>query len=552
MLVAAPAIAVFVYVHQFGVDVPYFDEWDEMRHVLAFYEGNPGLKDLIATHNEHHLVFPRLFMLVLARVTNYNLRAFMFVNVMLLCATVVLLLMVHLRVQRARNRTVLFALLTFVPVSCLMLTFRQVDNLLFGIQIIVFFSFLFFVLAMMLLDSSQGLDARFFAAIAAAVVAAFSFSIGLVAFPIGFIQLLLRRRSKPEMVIWGFGGVAVLIVYAVSFFGATLAAHPSFALRHPVTALLQLIAFVGNPFSTDIYPALAVGTIVFALYLAVAGLLIREGRWQTSRYTSVMFSLVLFTVFCGVMIIFGRAQFGAQGGLAPRYVSLAVPGVCGLYMILLTLEASRWKKVLLGVSIGLIAQGILTSYPQGFLAARFWNAQRSANAHYLRTYRQQPDEHLATLFPQVDKVRERAATLEKHKLSVFRDASHVNPQAAASQTRFEIETIDGEKVDGKAPVTVDGAKEVVINGWATDSPRGKTATGVFVVLDGARDVAAKYGLARSATAGLSGYDRYFYSGFSARIPPSTLMPGTHQLGLRIVSADGRFYYSTPAITLSVE
>ncbi len=526
LLVAAPAVAVLVFVDRFGVDVPYFDEWDEMRHVIAFYEGSLGLKDLISYHNEHHLLFPRLLMLVLARVTSYNLRAFMFVNVIVLCATVGLLLVIHLRAQRARNRTVLFALLTFVPVACLMLTFRQVDNLLFGIQIIVFFSFFFFVLAMMLLDSSHGLDVRFFAAIAAAIVASFSFAIGLVAFPIGFIQLLLRRRTRAERLVWVLTGVAVWIVYAVSFRGATLAAQPAFALGHPVTALLQLIAFVGNPFSTDIYPALGVGTIVLALYLAVAGLLIREGRWQSGRYTSVMVSLVLFTVFCGVMIVFGRAQFGAQAGLAPRYVSLAVPGVCGLYMILLTLDATRWKTVLLGVVVGLIAQGILTSYPQGFLAARFWNAQRRANAHYLRTYRQQPDEHLATLFPQVDKVRERAAALEKYRLSVFREASHANPQAATSQTQFEIETIDGKRIDGKTTVTVDGAKEVVINGWATDSPGGKTAAGVFIVLDGAGEVAAKYGLDRSATAGLSGYDRYFYSGFSARIPPSTLTRGT--------------------------
>jgi hypothetical protein len=552
LLVAAPAVAVLIFVHRFGVDVPYFDEWSEMRHVIALYEGNLGLNDLVANHNEHRLVFPRLLMLALARATNYNLRAFMFASVILLLATTGLLLFVHLRAQRARNRSALFALLTFLPVACLMLTFRQVDNFLFGIQIAVFSSLFFFVLAMILLDSSQGLDLRFFAAIVAAMMSSFSFACGLLAFPVGLIQLFLQRRSVREKTVWLLIGVAVWMVYAISFKGVALISEYAFVLRHPVSALLQLMAFTGNPIATEIYPALASGMIILLLYMAVTAHLVVRNAGQSGGHTSVMLSLVLFTVFCGVMIVFGRAQFGAQAGLAPRYVSLAAPGVSGLYMMLLALDASRLRTSLLGMTVGIIIPGILTSFPQGYAGGRFWNAERRASRHYLVTYRQQPDEHLTTLFIQVDMVRQRAADLERHQLSVFRGGARAGPQPSPSQTQFKIETIDGKRIENDSSVTVDGTREAIIDGWATDSPSRKTAAGVFLVIDGTLEVPAKYGLARNKTAELSGFDRYFFAGFSARIPPSTLAPGTHRLGLKIFTADDRSFYLTPEIPLLVE
>ncbi len=552
LLVAAPAVAVLVFVHRFGVDVPYHDEWDEMRHVIALYEGSLGLNDLVANHNEHLLFFPRLLMLALARATNYNLRVFMFASVILLLATTGLLLFVHLRAQRARNRSALFALLTFLPVACLMLTFRQVDNLLFGIQITLFSSLFFFVLATVLLTSSHGLGLHFFAAIAAAIISSFSFTCGLVAFPVGLIQLFLQRRTVREKTVWLLVGVAVWVIYAISLMGVASISEYAFALRHPVSALLQLTAFTGNPIATEIYPALASGIVILLLYLAVAGLRIVGASSQFDADTSVMLSLVLFTLLCGVMIVFGRAQFGAHAGLAPRYVSLAAPGVSGLYMLLLALDASSLRTSFLGIAIGLIAPGILTSFPQGYAAGRYWNAERRASAHYLRTYRQQPDEHIATLFPPVDTVRQRAAMLERHELNIFRRGARVDPQAISLQTEFRIETIDGKPIENHSSVAVDGTREIVIDGWATDSQSGKTAAGVFLVLDGAVEVAAKYGLARSRNAELSGFDRYFFSGFSGRIPPTTLAPGIHRLSLKIFSADGRYFYVTPEIQLLVE
>ncbi|HZS38481.1 MAG TPA: hypothetical protein VFF06_16715, partial [Polyangia bacterium] len=61
-----PAIALAAFVWRFGVDVPYWDQWELVPLLKGAHDGTLRAADFFALHNEHRLVVPRLIMLGLA------------------------------------------------------------------------------------------------------------------------------------------------------------------------------------------------------------------------------------------------------------------------------------------------------------------------------------------------------------------------------------------------------------------------------------------------------------------------------------------------------
>jgi len=55
-----------------ALDFPFFDQWHFAPDVLKAFEGTLTLGDLWRPHNEHRIFFPKLMMLVLARLSHWN------------------------------------------------------------------------------------------------------------------------------------------------------------------------------------------------------------------------------------------------------------------------------------------------------------------------------------------------------------------------------------------------------------------------------------------------------------------------------------------------
>lgn len=84
-----PAALLFYFVHRFGVDVPFLDEWHAFVIPLQqFDQGTLGFSALLAQHNEHRMVFPRLLTLANATLFHWNRTAEMYVTaaLMIFCA----------------------------------------------------------------------------------------------------------------------------------------------------------------------------------------------------------------------------------------------------------------------------------------------------------------------------------------------------------------------------------------------------------------------------------------------------------------------------------
>ena len=78
LILILPLIIEVFYIRSFGVNVVYWDQWELVPLLDKLYDSSLTFDDLFAQHNEHRIFFPRIIMLGLAYMTQYNTIAEMF------------------------------------------------------------------------------------------------------------------------------------------------------------------------------------------------------------------------------------------------------------------------------------------------------------------------------------------------------------------------------------------------------------------------------------------------------------------------------------------
>jgi anaerobic magnesium-protoporphyrin IX monomethyl ester cyclase len=134
-------------------------------------------------------------------------------------------------------------------------------------------------------------------------------------------------------------------------------------------------------------------------------------------------------------------------------------------------------------------------------------------------------------------------------------AQQVNPQTlvpVGEETLFSVDLIDNlQPVQHDFTLVIDTRKFKVIPmrrivtliGWAIDQKAGTAAGGVFISINGERDIMAFYGLDRPDVATHFKNSRYRFSGFSASFRTSLLDKGKNILSVKVITADRNGYYA---------
>ena len=74
IVLLVPTAAYFYFIHQYAVNVPYFDQWYSDIPLLGrFYSHTLTLGSLWAPHFDHRMLFPNLIVLALAQSTHFNI-----------------------------------------------------------------------------------------------------------------------------------------------------------------------------------------------------------------------------------------------------------------------------------------------------------------------------------------------------------------------------------------------------------------------------------------------------------------------------------------------
>jgi len=111
----------------------------------------------------------------------------------------------------------------------------------------------------------------------------------------------------------------------------------------------------------------------------------------------------------------------------------------------------------------------------------------------------------------------------------------------------------GEALDplNKQPAGTPGDAAILMSGFGFDPVAKAPAKGVDVVIDG-KAYAAAYGAAREDVANYFKTPGLAATGYAVTLPAGFLVNGPHKVAVRVIAADGKGYFESPAIPFTVD
>lgn len=559
-LAVAPAILAFIFIFQYGVNVPFFDEWDLVPYFDQLYTGTLSFSYLFRQHNEHRVIFPRLIILGLGQLMAFNVVAEMYVSWLLSCMSGYILY----KVCRSNFQDTRIGILAFIPISWLFFSLRQAENLLWGFEITISLCILMTLLAIVLLARSHGLDRYWLGACACGIVSSFSFGTGLLMWPTGALQIVLIKRCRAvrgeklpvqSLVGWCFVGAAVYAAYFSHYIALPSTSDGMYVLGEPGAAVAYLLAALGSPLTTELIWAQAMGLLLLPLYGSLLYVLLARPSGSIPS-TPVFAALATYALLSIALIMKARVALGVDQAMASRYTSITGLGIIALYLFAISRTARTWRMGLTAVLVILISAGTATTYAWAQKIGTDTRTQRAFGAYFVATYPVQGEQTLTSLFPDSAVIKAYAPLLEKYHLSVF-SAEPFNPDRlshAVHPTMFFLDEINSKPIDRANPVVVlDSSKQdtIIFSGWAVDpvarAPAGGAYLvmqeharlgGVFVTIDDRIHIPAFYGLERPDVAEVLRQPAYRFSGFKIVFGTRALGPGRHTVSFGIIGSNG--------------
>ena len=398
-----PAAAILFLVLRFGVNVPFWDDWELARPLIRLANGSvPGWTELASQHNEHRMLFPRLVMLPLASVTRWNVHVNMVVSVALagMSLAVLMALARPILVQAGAAGRVWAAL----TLSAIVFSLTQWENWLWGWQVQWFLAVLGAILAVAFATWSLRSDrpwAHLAGAAGAAFVCQYSIASGAAIWVcVVFVLAFHPRRRRALPVILAVAAAATAL-YLVGYTRPLHHPSPLVALERP----LAFLTYLGNYASGPLGRNTAFGLGAMAAFLALAIIAIR--RFHTAPELVVPWiAMGAFAVANAVLTGIGRVGFGAEQGFMSRYATVSLllsVALVPLGMLALRAwPAGRWPTA--RTTTAVIAAGLMTLLvARADIKAWAGFAERSAlmveNRRCLMLIERATDECLKLVYP---------------------------------------------------------------------------------------------------------------------------------------------------------
>jgi hypothetical protein len=546
LLCLVPVCLGFYYVYTYGVNIGWDDQFGVIPPLFAkWYAGTLSSWDFWAQHNEHRLVVPHLLMVFLGLLSDWNTLAEMYLVQLLLLAMLAMHTYVFSRTSRTRHLGWML-----LPVAFAVFSLRQHNNMLSGYQlgfVLVTAEALASFLCLYLLNDARRLIPKFVAGIAFATLATFSAAQGLLVWPVGLLQLVFlptTRRSRLILsAVWTILGILEWSAYFWNYVKPLWHPPLSFDGRYFAT-------FLGAALFSTVSVAATAGVIILAITALAKMLVLAQ---QSVARHSYWLAIIVFALLVALQTAAGRSGFGSEQALSSRYATFSLLIPIGVYAILSSLNAPKFKQqasALGGALVGLMALGIILSMAEGYHTAAAWKRDRDYHAFIFLTSESQPDESLR-FAPWEDPtmLRQSLAILQEHGLNIFASPARAQQYAVpaanlpvlAAPTRAALNPLAIAKETGI----------VTVAGWAVSDSGDDVAGGVFLEVDGT-PYAAYYGLPREDVAQDLKNPRLKCCGFSRDFPARLMRPGEHRLVVKVLTKDRQAYFQPqPPVTLTV-
>jgi len=558
-LVAAsiPPLLIGTTVARYGVNVPFWDQWELLRLLDKASAGQLGFQDLWPHHHEHRIVFPLAVMLALARATDWNVRYEMAANVVVALGVLGMLALLLRRTVKPMAPSLTPWLILAASLTTFSLS--QWENWLWGWQIQIFLNALAAVATVWALARWGSRWPGLALALLAAIVGALSFATGLMLLalvPLGLLMAPRFDQGAGHLKRVALAVALAAVVVTLHFIGLRYPAYhptPFFLFSHPLSFGYYLLIYLGAGLGSWSKPASAwwgaTGIVTFGWC----------GTWLWTRCPAYRHALLpwillgLYAILSGFMTGVGRVGFGTGQALAPRYITISSLFWVSLVVIVALANTqlledpmvSRTRALtVVAVTASLIilagaSYGVSWTHAKAIPLGRHGALLRGREC--LLYYDKAPDECFYVLYPDVATIRKYARRLESLALGPFaqseleRPLSWYGPVLGPEPAGY----ID-EAAVYEAPATPPHRSgDVVVSGWGMDPFRRSPAASVLVVVGGQVMGRATTGQQRADVAKALGQNGLLRTGWTFRFGLFRLAPGPHLVEAYTLLNEGR-------------
>jgi hypothetical protein len=436
-LILAPFLFLIVMVAKYRVDVPVWDQWALVPFLEKSLDGTLTLNDLWSQHNEHRLVFPRLAMVFLARLSRWDISYELALSLLLAAGLFGILAFCLQETFSAVAESRPWWIFPFL--SLVVFSLNQVENWLWGWNIQIFLNTLSGAGMIILMTRERLRWSQVLAAAALGIIAAYSYASGLLFLIIGALLIVLsvslpKKRRRLYFLFWCALSAAVICSYLYHY--RTPPHHPSLSLDP--NSLLQYVKYVltylgAGLFSSDVNPVMAClagasGMLLFMLVLTMILIAKRVGPRHLLPYLALSLYALLTALLTGI----GRSGFGGLQAMSPRYIafsSLFWVSLVVLTIILLRIDKpasqrlAQPARILLGCILALIVS--LTAISSFHSRLLFKERFQFLDPARKELFSLKDEELLERIYPHLREIdrreMERAVDfLRKKQLGVFR------------------------------------------------------------------------------------------------------------------------------------
>ena len=404
---------------QYHVELPYWDEWDLVPLIEKSFSGNLRASDFWALHMEHRMVFPKLLILGLARLTHWNL----FVECLFsLGFAVATFSVIGFQINQSQKAICEKNLWLIPAASLFVFSIRQWKNWMMGFNLHLVMGVFFSIAGLIILSQAKLQWKNLFIGAIFGVLAVYSHGVGFAFWGISLGLLCLgeyesQHLKSRALFVWFLMSFAVVGFYFLGF--SKPAIHPSLleGVRQPVAWTQYFFRFLAGALFRGAGAAFAGLWGVILFFIATLKLCREPQKKQASL---PFFALGAFVLLNAAIAATTRVGLGIESALASRYVTISYPFWISLLVLLSMLTFDlKWARVTRSFFCALIV----------VLALRCsWVSQKDyAGAHELMkgllpaVYALEDEKALGILYYGApDELKGRVDVLKKHRLSLFR------------------------------------------------------------------------------------------------------------------------------------
>jgi hypothetical protein len=430
-----PFAALVYFILRFHVNVPFGDEWEIAEYLENWDAGRMSLAYLWEQHNEHRTFFPRIILLFMAKLTQWNLLYEELLNASLAFVTYCVLASFCLRFEKWAGKFYMACFILFLP--WIVLSFRQWENWSWGIQLVVFLSTFSTVAGLVLLAARPVSRGSLAAAVAFGVLSQCSFSSGLAYWPAGLAVLWFAvyapgARRWQMLIVWC---AAASLISALCLWGFNKPTHHptlSYCLAHPIEYILYVLGFLGSLVNR--------GKGAFAAFMGASGItfsiiafaaLYRQNKVPRNLLAGLA-ALGAYAVLNALMAGLGRAGFEEEGqSLSSRYVTISylfwVSTI--LFGALLFQSISErgisrtLRRVLRGSQAFIFIALVLILLRTTYTSLKPWDDRRqlleTARAQFLRSEEDEAILQAVSTLKDGNRIRDNIDYLRRRKIGLF-------------------------------------------------------------------------------------------------------------------------------------